>query len=96
MAEVCEAAGADVTVLADAIGYDDRIGKKFLPGYRSRAPRDIRAGGGRRAWRRDEALTFLRGGRRDQPGADRDHAVAPLRSECCSRHEVDLFNLSNT
>ena len=30
MADVSEAAGADVTVLADAIGYDDRIGRKFL------------------------------------------------------------------
>ena len=30
MAELCEAAGADVTRLADAIGMDDRIGRKFL------------------------------------------------------------------
>ncbi|HEY5473780.1 MAG TPA: nucleotide sugar dehydrogenase, partial [Candidatus Limnocylindrales bacterium] len=30
MAEVCEAAGADVVQLADAIGRDDRIGRKFL------------------------------------------------------------------
>jgi UDPglucose 6-dehydrogenase len=30
MAELCEATGADVTVLADAIGYDPRIGRKFL------------------------------------------------------------------
>src|SRR5262245_35549883 len=30
MAEVCEASGADVTQLSRAIGYDDRIGKKFL------------------------------------------------------------------
>lgn len=30
MAEVCEATGADVTVLADAIGHDARIGRKFL------------------------------------------------------------------
>ncbi|WP_200936690.1 UDP-glucose/GDP-mannose dehydrogenase family protein [Frigoribacterium sp. Leaf186] len=30
MAEVCEAVGADVTVLADAIGEDARIGRKFL------------------------------------------------------------------
>jgi len=30
MAEVCEAAGGDVTVLATAIGYDPRIGNKFL------------------------------------------------------------------
>src|SRR2546423_14761754 len=30
MAEVCEASGADVTQLARAIGYDPRIGNKFL------------------------------------------------------------------
>ena len=27
MAELCEATGADVKQLADAIGYDDRIGR---------------------------------------------------------------------
>jgi UDPglucose 6-dehydrogenase len=30
MAEVCDAAGADVTTLATAIGYDPRIGNRFL------------------------------------------------------------------
>lgn len=30
MAEVCEAAGGDVTQLAEALGYDARIGNKFL------------------------------------------------------------------
>lgn len=30
MAEVCEAAGADVVKLAEAIGYDPRIGNRFL------------------------------------------------------------------
>lgn len=30
IAEVCEATGADVTVLADAIGHDARIGRRFL------------------------------------------------------------------
>lgn len=30
MAEICDATGGDVTTLAEAIGYDDRIGKKFL------------------------------------------------------------------
>lgn len=30
IAEIAEVAGADVTRLADAIGYDDRIGRKFL------------------------------------------------------------------
>lgn len=47
MAEVCEAAGADVTVLAKAIGYDPRIGNKFLQagiGFGGGClPKDIRA-----------------------------------------------------
>jgi len=30
MAEICEAAGGDVTILAKAIGYDPRIGSRFL------------------------------------------------------------------
>jgi UDPglucose 6-dehydrogenase len=30
MANVCEAAGADVVTLADALGYDSRIGRRFL------------------------------------------------------------------
>ncbi len=30
VSEVCEVAGADVVTLADAIGYDDRIGRKML------------------------------------------------------------------
>ncbi|MFZ9893174.1 MAG: UDP-glucose dehydrogenase family protein, partial [Candidatus Nanopelagicaceae bacterium] len=30
MAEICEASGGDVTVLAKAIGYDPRIGSRFL------------------------------------------------------------------
>ena len=47
IAEVCEAAGADVTVLADAIGHDARIGRKFLNagiGFGGGClPKDIRA-----------------------------------------------------
>jgi UDPglucose 6-dehydrogenase len=47
MADVCDAAGADVTQLARAIGYDDRIGKKFLRagvGFGGGClPKDIRA-----------------------------------------------------
>ena len=47
MAEVCEAAGGDVTVLAKAIGYDPRIGNKFLQagiGFGGGClPKDIRA-----------------------------------------------------
>jgi UDPglucose 6-dehydrogenase len=30
ISEVCEAAGADVSLLADALGYDKRIGRQFL------------------------------------------------------------------
>ncbi|QDO87100.1 UDP-glucose/GDP-mannose dehydrogenase family protein [Ornithinimicrobium ciconiae] len=30
MAEICDVTGADVTALADAIGHDERIGRKFL------------------------------------------------------------------
>ena len=47
MAEVCEAAGGDVTVLAQAIGFDPRIGNKFLQagiGFGGGClPKDIRA-----------------------------------------------------
>jgi len=47
MAEVCEAAGGDVTVLAKAIGYDPRIGNRFLQagiGFGGGClPKDIRA-----------------------------------------------------
>ena len=47
MAEICEAAGGDVTVLAKAIGYDPRIGSQFLQagiGFGGGClPKDIRA-----------------------------------------------------
>jgi UDPglucose 6-dehydrogenase len=47
MAEICEVAGADVTLLAKAIGYDVRIGKSFLRagvGFGGGClPKDIRA-----------------------------------------------------
>ncbi len=47
IADVCEAAGADVVRLADAIGYDDRIGRRFLNagiGFGGGClPKDIRA-----------------------------------------------------
>ena len=47
MAEICEVAGGDVTVLAKAIGYDPRIGSKFLQagiGFGGGClPKDIRA-----------------------------------------------------
>ncbi|MEY2723068.1 MAG: hypothetical protein RIS57_975 [Actinomycetota bacterium] len=47
MAEICEATGGDVTVLAKAIGYDPRIGSRFLQagiGFGGGClPKDIRA-----------------------------------------------------
>jgi UDPglucose 6-dehydrogenase len=47
VSEVCEATGADVTVLADALGYDARIGRRFLNaglGFGGGClPKDIRA-----------------------------------------------------
>jgi UDPglucose 6-dehydrogenase len=65
MAEVCEHAGADVTVLADALGHDDRIGRKFLNagiGFGGGClPKDIRAFMARAGeLGADQALTFLR------------------------------------
>ncbi|MFF8414641.1 UDP-glucose dehydrogenase family protein [Streptomyces omiyaensis] len=47
MAEVCDAAGADVATLADALGHDTRIGRRFLNagvGFGGGClPKDIRA-----------------------------------------------------
>src|ERR1700727_1371600 len=47
ISEVCEAAGADVTLLADALGHDPRIGRRFLNaglGFGGGClPKDIRA-----------------------------------------------------
>ncbi|MDQ0952021.1 UDPglucose 6-dehydrogenase [Streptomyces phaeochromogenes] len=65
MAEVCEAAGGDVVKLAEAIGYDDRIGRKFLRagiGFGGGClPKDIRAFMARAGeLGADQALTFLR------------------------------------
>jgi UDPglucose 6-dehydrogenase len=65
MAELCEATGADVKLLADAIGYDERIGRKFLNaglGFGGGClPKDIRAFMARAGeLGADQALTFLR------------------------------------
>ena len=65
VSELCEIVGADVTALADAIGMDDRIGRKFLGaglGFGGGClPKDIRAFMARAGeLRADQALTFLR------------------------------------
>jgi UDPglucose 6-dehydrogenase len=65
MAEVSEAAGGDVAKLAEAIGYDERIGHKFLRagiGFGGGClPKDIRAFMARAGeLGADQALTFLR------------------------------------
>lgn len=65
MAEVCEVAGGDVAQLADAIGHDSRIGRKFLNaglGFGGGClPKDIRAFMARAGeLGADQALTFLR------------------------------------
>ncbi|MET3805243.1 UDPglucose 6-dehydrogenase [Nakamurella sp. UYEF19] len=65
MAEVCEAAGADVAQLADAIGHDVRIGRRFLNaglgfggGCLSKDIRAFMARAGELG--ADQALAFLR------------------------------------
>ena len=65
MAELCEASGADVAVLADALGHDPRIGRGFLNaglGFGGGClPKDIRAFMARAGeLGAEEALTFLR------------------------------------
>lgn len=65
ISEVCEAAGADVTLLADALGYDPRIGRRFLNaglGFGGGClPKDIRAFMARAGeLGANHALTFLR------------------------------------
>jgi UDPglucose 6-dehydrogenase len=65
ISEVCEAAGADVSVLADALGYDPRIGRQYLNaglGFGGGClPKDIRAFMARAGeLGADQALTFLR------------------------------------
>lgn len=64
MAEICETVGADVTVLAKAIGYDPRIGNRFLQaglGFGGGClPKDIRAFMARaEELGADQALSFL-------------------------------------
>ena len=65
ISEVCEAVDADVTLLADALGYDPRIGRRFLNaglGFGGGClPQDIRAFMARAGeLGANHALTFLR------------------------------------
>ncbi len=65
MAEVCEVVGADVVQLADALGHDERIGRRFLGaglGFGGGClPKDIRAFMARAGELGiDQALTFLK------------------------------------
>jgi UDPglucose 6-dehydrogenase len=65
MAEVCEVVHADVTKLSEALGYDDRIGRRFLNaglGFGGGClPKDIRAFMARAGeLGADQALTFLK------------------------------------
>jgi UDPglucose 6-dehydrogenase len=88
IADLCEAASADVTQLADAIGYDERIGRRFLNaglGFGGGClPKDIRA----LIARADElgvgrSLDFLR----EVDGINmrqRSRIVAIARDECGS------------
>jgi UDPglucose 6-dehydrogenase len=84
MAEVCEAAGGDVGILAEALGHDDRIGRKFLRagvGFGGGClPKDIRAF----AHRADELgvpLGFLR--EVDAINMRRRDRVVELARELC-------------
>lgn len=86
MAELCEAAGADITRLADAIGMDDRIGRKFLNagiGFGGGClPKDIRAFMARAGeLGADQALTFLR--EVDAINMRRRSRVVELTRELC-------------
>ena len=65
ISELCEAAGADVRMLADALGHDPRIGRRFLNaglGFGGGClPKDIRAFMARAGeLGANQALTFLR------------------------------------
>ena len=86
MAELCEATGADVVTLTEAIGHDDRIGHRFLkPGLGFGGgclPKDIRALMARAGeLGADEALTFLR--EVDLINMRRRHRMVEVATEEC-------------
>ena len=86
ISEVCEAADADVTMLADALGYDPRIGRRFLNaglGFGGGClPKDIRAFMARAGeLGANHALTFLR--EVDSINMRRRTAMVELTTQVC-------------
>ncbi|OMC02223.1 UDP-glucose 6-dehydrogenase [Mycobacterium sp. NS-7484] len=86
ISEVCEAVGADVTLLADALGYDPRIGRRFLNaglGFGGGClPKDIRAFMARAGeLGANHALTFLR--EVDSINMRRRTAMVELTTRAC-------------
>ena len=86
MADVCEVSGADVVQLADALGYDTRIGRRFLNaglGFGGGClPKDIRAFMARAGeLGADQALTFLR--EIDSINMQRRSRIIELAREVC-------------
>ncbi|PRZ42512.1 UDPglucose 6-dehydrogenase [Antricoccus suffuscus] len=86
MAELCEITGGDVTQLADAIGHDKRIGRRFLNagvGFGGGClPKDIRAFMARAAeLGASEPLSFLR--EVDAINERRRHRMVELTIEEC-------------
>ena len=86
VSEVCEAAGADVTVLADALGHDARIGRSFLGaglGFGGGClPKDIRAFMARAGeLGANQALHFLR--EVDSINMRRRSKMVELATEMC-------------
>ena len=88
MADLCDTTGGDVTLLARAIGYDDRIGPKFLRagvGFGGGClPKDIRAFVARaEELGVGDSLRFL--GEVDRVNARRRTKVVQMASEMCGR-----------
>ena len=86
VSEVCEATGADVTVLADAIGMDPRIGRRFLGaglGFGGGClPKDIRAFMARAGeLGADEVMSLLR--EVDSINMRRRERMVDLTAEAC-------------
>lgn len=93
MAEICESTGGDVTELADAIGLDERIGRRFLNsglGFGGGClPKDIRAFQARaEELGRPESLRFL--AEMDAINTRRRERVIELVAELADRPFVDV------